>query len=341
MEEKEKDSFSNAVSNNIQVGTNKAKDIFSRYIGLIIAVLGGLVVFFILVFVDTSTNTNIGIKEQFFKPLFWICFMITAIVTISVSIVSYNTAKKETKETDKFVGTMEYYSQQKGKIMPYVDNLFKFCEVKNNEARLMLEKSFVSNAGLTWEQYTDANFDIEKLEKWQKKIIKKINKIKVKPLTPKDLLQEENEQSPTNYHMLVQSEKSASNKFIVRKSLFKVAMVFVTSLTFSLNFALGNWINALISAFMVIIGYVTSMISGHTYVLNELRQRFIGKGDYLCEYSMNVEKYREKPQSTEVVLYETLEVKKVDPTDTKQIENKEKEQEKVEGNTNETSNTIN
>ena len=136
-----------------------------------------------------------GLAYVFSDYKFYVLTSITSVVSIYVAYVNYITTTRSVMGTEVFVKTLKHYQEKKQKIEKYTQYIPDFCMYKNKQAYENAKKDIVEEAAISFDVYKQNEFNYEYLSKlapWQKKIIKKIQKIKVKKLHSADLLQEHN-----------------------------------------------------------------------------------------------------------------------------------------------------
>ena len=244
-----------------------------------------------------------GIEFVFSDSKYYIMTGFTIIVSLYVSYVNYKSTVKYVMGTEKFVKTLNHYQKKKTEIEPYTEFIPDFCIYKNNQMYEMVKRDIVESADITYERYTSPNFNVKALEKWQRKKLKNIKKIKIKKLRSSDLLQETSGNiSMKRASLLPASESEQQTKFLVKNAITKALSIGMSGLTFGFGIVLGNWVLGITYASMVFTSYISSVISATDDVNNKFRNRYIAKADYLNEFN-NIKSRFIKKKQYELTIY--------------------------------------
>ena len=234
-----------------------------------------------------------GLEYVFSDYKYYVLTAIVAVIAIFVSYINYSSAVNSSKNTDKFASSLIYYKESKTKVRGFFHLIPLFCIDKNKERTDIAVRDIVEEAGLLYEDYIEKKPDKTQLEKWQKKILKKIKKVKIKRLHSTDLLQEKTQGGKT-IRMLPLGESENQRNFLITSSFQKVISIALSGVVVAFGVVLGNWTLGATYGFTVAMGAVTAGIAGSDYVYNVLRNRFITKADYLIEFYDVKEKYVEE-----------------------------------------------
>ena len=234
-----------------------------------------------------------GLQYVFNDYKYYVLTAIVALIAIFVSYINYSSSVNSSKNTAKFTNSLIYYKDAKGKVRGFFHLIPLFCIDKNKERTDIAVRDIVEEAGLLYEDYIGGKVEKDKLEKWQKKILKKIEKIKITRLHSTDLLQEKTKGGKA-IRMLPIGENENQRNFIISSSFQKVISIALSGVVVAFGVVLGNWTLGATYGFTVAMGAVTAGIAGSDYAYNVLRNRFITKADYLIEFFDVKEKYIEK-----------------------------------------------
>lgn len=234
-----------------------------------------------------------GFQYVFNDFKYYVLTAIVAVIAVFVSYINYSSAVNTSKNSDKFTNTLIYYKNAKANVRGFFHLIPLFCIDKNKERTDIAVRDIVEEAGLLYEDYVAGKVDKTKLEKWQKKILKKIKKIKIKRLHSTDLLQEKTKGGKT-IRMLPLGESENQRNFLITSSFQKIISIALSGVVVAFGVVLGNWTLGATYGFTVAMGAVTATIAGNDYVYNVLRNRFITKADYLIEFHDVKEKYVEE-----------------------------------------------
>lgn len=224
-----------------------------------------------------------GIEYVLYSPTFYILSVLTIVVSVIVSQINYTTAINASMNSTRFLKTLSVYQKQKEKVSNDTQHLSEFCKYKNKQAYTDMKRFIVESVDISWEYYNSKEFDYNKLAKWQKKKLKKIKKIKVKFLTPSDLLQEGKVKS-YRVSLLPLSPEESKRKFLIYRIVRLTFTSFLSGLTMIFSFVLGEWILGIVYASTVFSSFIVANVMGTDYANNVLRQRYIAKADLLNEF---------------------------------------------------------
>lgn len=252
--------------------------------------IGGMFVAF-LVSLLTSPDGTVSVKDKFFDLWFWVIWAVVFTIVMVVWITNYRIKKTEAKKDDQYLGTLEYYKEKKDQAMPYMDISTDFCNFKNKEIYTMIEQEIIESADLDYVKYKNGEYNIKELEKYQRKRIKQIKKIKIKKLRPRDLTQEVFSKKNTTFSFLPKSEREEERQQMISKGFSKALMTFAFMIVGTLSFSVFGWVSALTNAFGVLTTWITSGVLAYDFVLSTLRMRYIAKADLLDEMFNTKDKY--------------------------------------------------
>lgn len=245
-------------------------------------------------FIITEYDENLNVKEWYFAYeggldyiftdyKFYILTVLTIIVSVFVSQINYTTSVNSTMNTTKFLKTLKVYQDSKEKIAEHSQYLPMFCAYKNKQTYNDVKRNIIESADITYEFYNSKDFDINKLEKWQRKRLKAIKKIKIDRMSTSDLLQEKSRRLRKVSLLPISPERHKRN-YMLSTFGTKTISSALSGLTVVLGVVLGNWVLGITYGFTVFVSFITSNITGGDYANNGLRQRFIAKSDYLNEF---------------------------------------------------------
>jgi acid phosphatase family membrane protein YuiD len=256
-----------------------------------------------------------GLEYIFNDYKFYVLTALTIVISMWVSSINYTSTSRAVMQGEQFVKTLGVYAERKKDIDKYTQYIPDFCMYKNQQAYEMAKREIVEEASIHWESYNSPNFDVGTLQKWQKKTLKKIRKIKVKKIYSNDLLQE-NGQSVGRIQLLPMSQQEHKRIFFVTGGFQKVISSALSGLVVAFGVVLGNWVLGITYGLTVIMSFVSAIIIATDFVSTTLRNRYLAKADLLREFD-NIKEMFEKKE--EVVKEEVKEVKIEEP---KEVEEK-------------------
>ena len=262
---------------------------FSKWLGVIVGVFGMIGAF--LVSLLTNVQGGIDLKDKVTDLWFWVIWAVVFFIAIAVSIVTYRVSKRDAKNDSSFIATMKHYKEQKDSAMINIDLLPYFTSDKTKELYVTAEQDIVQDANLDYVRYKNGDYNLENLEDWQKKKLREISQIKIAKLKPRDLTHESSESKGNAYSLLPKDEKTAEMSYISSTMISRSVNTFAMLLVGSLAFSYSGWLSACINAIGILFAWGGSDLAGETFILNDLRSRYIAKADLLQEFNQTVDKY--------------------------------------------------
>lgn len=262
---------------------------FSKWLGVIVGLFGMIGAF--LVSLLTNVQGGIDLKDKVLDLWFWVIWAVVFSIAIAVSIVTYRVAKRDAKNDSSFIATMKHYKVQKDLAMINIDLLPYFTSDKTKELYVTAEQDIVQDANIDYVRYKNGEYNIKDLEDWQKKKLREISKIKVAKLKPRDLTHESSESKGNAYSLLPKDEKTAEMSYISNTMISRSVNTFAMLLVGSLAFSYSGWLSACINAIGILFAWGGSDLAGETFILNDLRSRYIAKADLLQEFNQTIDKY--------------------------------------------------
>jgi hypothetical protein len=224
-----------------------------------------------------------GIDYIFSDYKYYVLVGITFFFSIFVSSTNYNSTVEKATGTGKFQKSLLYYQEQKTMVKGVTHLIPRFCTYKNNQTYIDEKRNVVEKANIDWNFYNSPDFDIIKIDKWQRKQLKKIKKIKIIRITSSDLLQEQNF-SNRKIRILAEGQSENKRKFLLKTGISKLISTAMSGLVAGFGVVIGNWVLGVVFAGTILASAIGAIIAGADYGTNTLKNRFIGKGDLLIEF---------------------------------------------------------
>lgn len=224
-----------------------------------------------------------GLEYIFNDYKFYVLTALTIIISMWVSSINYTSTSRTVMQGEQFVKTLGVYAERKKAVEKHTQYIPDFCIYKNKQAYEMAKRDIVEEASIHWEYYVSPNFDVDKLEKWQQKILKKIKKIKVRKIYSNDLLQE-NGRSVGKIELLPMSQQEHRRIFMLTGAVQKIISSALSGLVVAFGVVLGNWVLGVTYGLTVILSFVASIIVATDFVSTTLRNRYLAKADLLREF---------------------------------------------------------
>jgi hypothetical protein len=236
-----------------------------------------------------------GLDYVFSDYKFYVLTAITSVVSIYVAYVNYVTTTRSVMGTEAFAKTLKHYQEKKQKIEKYTQYIPDFCMYKNKQAYENAKRDIIEEAAINYDLYKQHEFDynyLSKLAPWQKKILAKIQKIKVKKIYSADLLQEHNTGGlEYKIDLLPQSQKQHQRQFVWGGILQRILTSALSGLTVAFGIVLGNWVLGITYGISVFISFVSAVVIATDFVSTTLRNRFLAKADLLNEFDNIKDKF--------------------------------------------------
>lgn len=236
-----------------------------------------------------------GLDYVFSDYKFYVLTAITTVVSVYVAYVNYISTTRSVMGTEAFAKTLKYYQEKKTKVDKYTQYIPDFCIYKNKQAYENLKRDIIEEASISYDVYKQNEFNYEffqKLEPWQKQILKKIRKIKVAKIYSSDLLQEQGGMgNELKIALLPQGQKEHQRMFVWGGLIQRVLTSALSGLTVAFGIVLGNWVLGVTYGISVFISFVSAIVIATDYVSTTLRNRFLAKADLLNEFDNIKERF--------------------------------------------------
>lgn len=212
-----------------------------------------------------------------------VSMIITYFFTMYVVIIMGKMGIKAGKSNDIFLATLDYYTNAKKDCEPYRQHLGKFCKMKTEEEQILMQKQILDEENLEIEKLY--KYELNKMTKRQRKIIAKAKKIKTIRLQERDLMSERGWSKKAQWGTyLGKSEREFVIANETTNSLSKFILPIAITLIGIESVVMSNVIGGLIKVAVVLFSGLINYLSNEDFALNELRNRFINKADFLKEF---------------------------------------------------------
>lgn len=212
-----------------------------------------------------------------------VSMIITYFFTMYVVIIMGKMGIKAGKSNDIFLATLDYYTNAKKDCEPYRQHLGKFCKMKTEEEQILMQKQILDEENLEIEKLY--KYELNKMTKRQRKIIAKAKKIKTIRLQERDLMSERGWSKKAQWGTyLGKSEREFVIANETTNSLSKFILPIAITLIGIESVVMSNVIGGLIKVAVVLFSGLINYLSNEDFAINELRNRFINKADFLKEF---------------------------------------------------------
>jgi hypothetical protein len=237
-----------------------------------------------------------------------ISMIITYFFTMYVVIIMGKMGIKAGKNNQIFLATLDYYTKAKKEIEPYRQYLGKFCKMKTQEEQLIMQKHILDEENLEVDKLYE--YDLTKMTKRQIKCIQKAKKLKTIRLQERDLVSERGWSKKSQWGTyLGKSEREFVIANETSNSLSKFLLPIAITLLGIESIVMANIVGGLIKVAVVLFSGLINYLSNEDFALNELRNRFINKADFLKEFKALCEQgYFDEPVKVEKEIFESSSV---------------------------------
>lgn len=212
-----------------------------------------------------------------------ISMVITYFFTMYVVIIMGKMGIKSGKNNQIFLATLDYYTKAKKEIEPYRQYLGKFCKMKTQEEQLIMQKHILDEENLEVDKLYE--YDLTKMTKRQIKCIQKAKKLKTIRLQERDLVSERGWSKKAQWGTyLGKSEREFVLANETTNSVSKFLLPIAITMLGIESLVMANIVGGLIKVAVVLFSGLINYLSNEDFALNELRNRFINKADFLKEF---------------------------------------------------------
>lgn len=215
---------------------------------------------------------------------FWILTGMTIVFSLYSGAVNYNTSAISTMNTGVFKQSLVYYKGKKDTIAKFTQFIPAFCSYKYNQKYEEKKRQIVESANISYAYFVSPNFDKTKIEKWQLKRLKKIEKIKIIPLTSSDLLQEQGSSGANKNSFLPLSLAQHKKRYMFTGGVQRIITSFMSGMVMAFGFVFKEYWLGVAYAGAIAMSAISASVISVDFVSNALRNRFISKGDFLSEF---------------------------------------------------------
>lgn len=226
--------------------------------------------------------------------------IITYIFAVYVYVVLGELGIKKGKNSNQFQSTMQDLSKSKNDIVMFVDKLPIFVAYKNRQALKEVRTNILSECAMTYERFENGYYKkhYDELSDLEKQAFNMATNIRIKLITARDLLSEntmkekfalsKKKRYEVRYNPLKmgRTEEQFAASRVAKKLFTKLIYPFLFSYLTIQSIVWGNLLYGCIQAILILLGGSINYISSEDYVINELRNRFISKADFLKEFKV-------------------------------------------------------
>lgn len=248
--------------------------------------------FFVIDEINIETNEIIkwhfaydgDLRYVFSEYKYWVLTGVAIVLSLTVILINFKSTLRDEMKKPRFRKSVHYYQKAKDDMKSDTHILPDYCHFKTKQTYETEKRKIVEGAGIDYEKYINAPKEIE-IEKWQKRKLRKIRRIKVKGITANDLLQEYSKKGlfSNTVRMLPKNEDEILRELMISSFVKKTVSFFATGLMIAFGIILGEWVLGITYAFMVFSSVVTAIILAKDHADTTLRNRYIAKADYLIE----------------------------------------------------------
>lgn len=223
-----------------------------------------------------------GFGYTFMQEKFMILTGITIMFSLFVAQINYSSASRKAMETLKFSQTMTHLQEQKKKVENITQYIPEFCSYKYKQRYEEMKQQIVRGANINYEYFISPKFDESKLAKWQRKRLKKIMKIKIIPLNPSDLLQEQGKVGK-KYRFLPMDIEQHRRHFFWSGGIQRILTSILSGFVMAFSIVIKEWQIGIAYSLTILSSAFSARYVATDFVLSTLRNRYLAKASYLSE----------------------------------------------------------
>ena len=253
----------------------RIKSFFKQRFSIIILMIGC----FAFIFKD-AINWKVNDKD-----LYALIFsmIVTYFFTMYVVIIMGKMGLKAGKSNQIFLKTLDYYGEAKKAAEPARQYLGLFCRMKTKEEHEIMQQQILDEENLELSKLYE--YDLKKMTKHQRKLIKKAKKIKTIRLQERDLISERGWSKESQWGTyLGKSERQFVFRNETTNGIAKFLLPVVITIIGIESIVLTSVLGGLIKVAVVLFSGLLNYLVNEDFALNELRNRFINKADFLIEF---------------------------------------------------------
>ena len=215
---------------------------------------------------------------------------LTYLFTIYISISLRNMGKKSGKESATFISALTYMSSSKKDIKEILYLLPRFCKYKNETTLEEVKMLFIEENGLSHDLWLKGYYNNdgikETLTDKELDALKEVTEIKITMLSPSGLLTEHSKSKSKHQDPLYLgvSELENTKKSTKMMAVTKLLLPLITGYM-AVQVVLGqNLIWGAIQVGIILLMGITHYMEGEDYITSELKNRYLGKANFLIEF---------------------------------------------------------
>ena len=223
---------------------------------------------------------------------------ISLVMAMTFNIILGKKGILSAQKLQSYVNCMATYSDEIEKTNDKIEHLEDFCEYKNNNKLKLIQKRMLSKACINYDDYINGKLETYHLNKEQKKMLKKVNKITFHYLTPENLLSETDVRFEKGKKDLTLAEFEKSQTFQDTISKVICALIFGY---FGVSGITGGWAEIIWGSIQVGLWLIMGLckyVQNYSYVKDVYQQKIYRKVNLLIEfnnsYVKNIKKGEEK-----------------------------------------------
>ena len=248
---------------------------------------------------------QLGPNEEFD----WIKTVTNGIITYMFAIYIYlvlgELGRKKGKDNPIYVKTLKDLSDIKSKITPYVDKLPIFVAYKNRQAIVEARTNILAEAAMTYKKFENGWYKehYNELTQVEQEAYNLASNFSIETLSARDLLCEISTKEKRalrkkkvyeikhNPLRMGRTEQEFRSQGLGVKLAGKAIYPLVFGYLELQSLLWSNLLYGCIQAILILLGGSINYVSSESFVLTELRNRFITKADFLKEFLVMIENH--------------------------------------------------
>lgn len=230
--------------------------------------------------------------------------IITYIFAIYIYLVLGELGRKKGKDNPIYIKTLKDLSDIKTKITPYVDKLPIFVAYKNRQAIVEARTNILAEAAMLYKKFENGYYKehYNELSPTEKEAFDLASNFRIETISARDLLCEVSGKEKRairkkkiyeikhNPLRMGRTEQEFRSQGLGMKLAGKAIYPLVFGYLQLQGVLWNNLLYGCIQATLVLLGGAINYVSSESFVLTELRNRFITKADFLKEFLVMIEK---------------------------------------------------
>lgn len=191
------------------------------------------------------------------------------------------------ERNEKVLATNKLHAEVVEGVNDKIDILDDFCEEVTENTLKKMQIRYLNRAGIKYNDFKNKTYDVNTLDKEDKKFLAKAKSVHITPLMASDLTSDDNKEDDPLY--LGKTKKQYLKWSTIKGALSKivVAVIFgIYAARLIQDFQLSQLIWTILQIIIFLIFGVIKMMQSYFFITDELRNRKIRKIDWLSKFKI-------------------------------------------------------